>query len=182
MKFTSIDQALFELHNIAKGGQLIINSEKCLVEINPKAKISASSIRCTKLQQQVPYQAEIGAILSMVKESCDPLQRAFISFYWGYEDLFGCEDSIKYIASEMTGSYELNKCYILYYRDKCKRINHANRLAVINATSIKTAQNNLCDKHNPKNIILNGLYKQITEDYKIYKILDINGLLTNGGN
>lgn len=163
MRFTSIAQALFELYNIAKGGVFGVDNKKELVVVNPQAKMSAGQIHTTSNDNEMPLQVFATNVIYKIQHKCTPLERAFINYYWGYEDLFDCMTPLERLAKEMSGSFELNKCYILYYRDKCKRVDHYSKLAGLEGISQRTAKNKLHDRKSIKRIILDGFYKKITD-------------------
>lgn len=185
MKFQSIDQALFELCNIAKGGALSRNSQTEFVEIKPRAKMTSSQIKSTVIRSQIPHNVEFGAaVINEIKRQCNPLQQAFLDFFWGYDDLFGYDGSLEHLAGELSGSFELNRCFIMYYRDKCRRKNWYRALADILDRSERTAKDMLNDKRGNKRVILDGLYRNFTNlDNELANYIDFiltqNGLLKN---
>ena len=178
MRFTSVSQALYELHNMMHGFKHGTRANELQV-VNSKATMSASQIKGTATNDD----GSPTSIINRIKAECTLRQRYFINYFYGYEDLFGCDDSLKYLAQDMTGTYELNRCYLLYYRDKCKREDLYRSLAHEVKISYRTAQDWLHDKKSIKRLILDQLLNTITNEadyqlaHKINKILLKNELI-----
>lgn len=176
MKFKSIEQALFELHNIARGGSMRRDESNELIVVNPKAKISSKRIHSTIVKSEITQIVFANKVLSDIREHLSDVEIAFMSFYWGYEDLFDVDVSMNALSDHLCGGYAVNRCYILYYRDKNKRCDVYSELANVMGIARRTAQDLLHGKYSDKRSKLNQLYADITNCSSIEEILEANEL------
>ncbi|RTK92964.1 MAG: hypothetical protein EKK64_10925 [Neisseriaceae bacterium] len=181
MKFNDIRNALFELHNMARGGSLYRDSCKELVVVNPKAKISSRSIHSTVPKSEITNVIFANKVLCDIRKHLSAEQSAFMAIYWGYEDLFGHDVSMNALSEYLGGSYAENRCYILYYRDKNKRCDIYSELANITKFARRTAQNLLHDKCSAKRKKLDEIYFDILSSNRVYAVLQNNKLLITCG-
>lgn len=177
MKFNDIRNALFELHNMARGGSLYRDSCKELVVVNPKAKISSRSIHSTVPKSEITNVIFANKVLCDIREHLNVEQSAFMAIYWGYEDLFGHDVSMNALSEYLGGSYAENRCYILYYRDNNKRNDIYAELAKIIGFSYRTTQDILHNKQGEKRSKLDEIYFDVLSSNRVYAVLQNNKLL-----
>lgn len=167
MRFRDIRSALFGLYNLA------MTSPSKGTDYQRAFDVRYTALDTTK----IPHEDIIKSrrLITQIEKLCNSDdERAFLAFYFGYQDKFGDYKQLNYLATQLCQSVPAGQIFLWHHRDKVD--NAAYKLAAILNVGKRSAEYKITATKK----LIDSWYLRFTDnDYKLASLIE-NLLISEG--